>query len=193
MREETETFENLTFILGGARSGKSTYAERLAAETGSRVLYVATADIYDEEMGRRVAIHQKRRPSTWQTLEATHGTADALTLRLATQHGEQVYEAVLLDCIALLTSNLLLMLPENTDETSGWTVVRTELESILNSVRAFPQTRWLVVSNEVGQGVVPAYPLGRLYRDVLGRANQFLAARAGTVYWMVAGLAQKLK
>lgn len=186
---ETGTHTNLTFILGGARSGKSSLAERLAAAAGSRVLYVATSEIYDEEMRRRVAIHRERRPADWETLEAPRGTGTALAAKLSGAD----YDAILLDCVSLLASNLILALPENTDESGGWEAVHGELESILTTVRAHPQTQWFAVSNEVGQGVVPAYPLGRLYRDVLGRANQFLAAQAGTVYWMIAGIPQKIK
>ncbi len=181
--------ENLTFVLGGARSGKSTQAEKLAQSAGARVLYLATAEIRDAEMERRVAMHQSRRPAEWDTLNAPLQCAAALSAQLE----KHSYDAVLLDCLSLLTSNVLLTLPEDSSEAAGWAAVQAELEPLIQLISEVPTLNWIVVSNEVGQGIVPAYPLGRLYRDVLGRANQYLAACAGSVLYMVAGLPMKLK
>ncbi len=189
MMNEDTSLSNLTFILGGARSGKSTLAEKLASEAGKQVLYVATAEVRDEEMRRRIFIHQVRRPTSWETLEAPLDVAGVLKSRLLNSE----YDAFLLDCISLLTSNRILTLPEDCDEQTGWEAVRKELDPLISLIRQTPLSQWILVSNEVGQGVVPAYPLGRLYRDVLGRANQYIAACAGTVYLMAAGIPLKIK
>ena len=186
---EPSDMQNLTFILGGARSGKSTYAESLAQANGERVLYVATAEILDDEMKRRVEIHQSRRPASWSTLDAPMQVAQTLENHLQLKS----YDAILLDCLSLLTSNILLTLPEDYPEADAWKAVQQELEPIMAVIRKHTATQWILVSNEVGQGIVPAYSLGRLYRDVLGRANQFVSANAGTVFYMVAGLPMKLK
>jgi adenosylcobinamide kinase/adenosylcobinamide-phosphate guanylyltransferase len=175
----------LILILGGARSGKSDYAERLATELGQRVLYIATAEIGDEEMAQRIAAHRSTRPPTWQTLEASRRVGATLA-----EIGN-LAEVLLLDCLTLLVSNILLALeaePQPVIEAA----VQAELEDLL-AVQARLGTPLIVVSNEVGLGLVPPYPLGRVYRDLLGRANQTLAARAGRVIFMVAGLPMVIK
>lgn len=171
---------SLTLILGGARSGKSDYAEQLAAALGPHVLYIATAEIGDDEMAQRIATHRQARPTGWQTLEAPRHVGLALT------EIEDPLDALLLDCLTLLVSNMLLTL-EAEPQAVIEAAVRTELEAIL-AAQARLNVPLIVVSNEVGLGLVPPYPLGRIYRDVLGRANQFLAAQADRVVFMVAGL-----
>ncbi|MHC1772364.1 MAG: bifunctional adenosylcobinamide kinase/adenosylcobinamide-phosphate guanylyltransferase [Flexilinea sp.] len=189
MVNEDTSLSNFTFILGGARSGKSTLAEKLASETGKKVLYIATSEVKDEEMRQRIFIHQARRPASWETLEAPLDVAGVLKSRLLNSE----YDAFLLDCISLLISNCILTLPEGCDEQTGWKAIQKELDPLIGLIHKIPHSKWFFVSNEVGQGVVPAYPLGRLYRDVLGRANQFVAAHAGTVYLMAAGIPLKIK
>lgn len=177
----------LILVLGGARSGKSSYAERLAVELGGpHVLYVATAQAFDDEMRARIAAHRAARPAGWRTLEAPRLAA----ARLA----EAVEDAtvVLLDCITLLTSNALLALGDEPPAAAAEETVNREVSALLAACRASAAT-WLVVSNEVGLGLVPPYPLGRVYRDVLGRANQRLAAAADQVLFMVAGLPLTVK
>lgn len=177
----------LILILGGARSGKSSYAERLAAELGGGdLLYVATAQAFDDEMRARISAHQAARPAGWRTLEAPRLTAAPLT--------EAVGDAtvVLLDCMTLLTSNAILASGEEPTDVAAEEAVNQEVAALLGAYRAGAAT-WLVVSNEVGLGLVPPYPLGRIYRDVLGRANQRLAAAADQVLLMVAGLPLTLK
>jgi adenosylcobinamide kinase/adenosylcobinamide-phosphate guanylyltransferase len=182
----------LVLVLGGARSGKSRYAEQLAALIGPRVLYVATAESHDAEMTERIRRHQVRRPSTWQTVEAP---ADPVRALEAAGSG---WDAVLFECLSLWVSNLLLMRTPGGDEPDGRRAASVE-EEILQDVQGLLEwqrpTRapLIVVSNEVGHGVVPAYPLGRLYRDILGRANQRFAAEAEQVYYLVAGLGLELK
>ena len=172
----------LIFVLGGARSGKSTFAERLA-EQGGRVLYVATAQALDDDMRRRIEVHRSQRPARWDTLEEPLELPSVLPTAL------EGYDTCLLDCVTLWTSNLLLKLEENPD------AEREILDRARALIEVYDQcnTNWIVVSNEVGLGVVPPSFLGAKYRDVLGRVNQALAARADRVYLLVAGLAMELK
>ena len=182
----------LTFILGGARAGKSAFAEKLATGYGSRVLYVATAEVKDKEMQTRIQTHRARRPTTWSTVEAP--TEVGATLLAA----QQAADAILLDCLTLLVTNLVLayggeeeVVPPAVEEAAD-TAVNAEIEALLKA-QAQLGLPMIVVSNEVGLGLVPPYPLGRLYRDVLGRANQRLAAAADRVYLLIAGLPMILK
>ena len=176
----------LTLILGGARSGKSTHAEQLAARA-ERVLYVATAEGRDEEMRRRIAAHQAARPRHWDTLE------EPLDLAAALRAVHHRYDTVLIDCLTLWISNLLL------DRQSSGTAEDRIEQSILRAANELlgvveaSAAGWVVVSNEVGLGVVPPSPLGRAYRDVLGRVNQLIAAQASEVLLMVAGLPLRVK
>jgi adenosylcobinamide kinase/adenosylcobinamide-phosphate guanylyltransferase len=181
----------LTLILGGARSGKSTYAEALAPKLGQRVLYVATAEALDDEMRARVVAHQTRRPPEWLTLEAPLNVG--MELRASFDSGDA--DVVLLDCLTLLVSNVILRggaeVPEP-DVEAAWSSVEAELQALLEAYR-FLNAHLIVVSNEVGLGVVPPYSLGRTYRDCLGRANQALARIADRAVLMVAGLPVDLK
>ncbi|HHY58047.1 MAG TPA: bifunctional adenosylcobinamide kinase/adenosylcobinamide-phosphate guanylyltransferase [Chloroflexi bacterium] len=179
--------ECLTLILGGARSGKSAFAEQQAAATTGEVLYVATAEAWDDEMRRRIAAHRAQRPATWRTVEAPRQTGAAIRTAMT-----PATTCVLVDCITLLASNVILALPETSDEQAADAALNTEIDLLL-AAYATSSAAWYVVSNEVGLGIVPAYPLGRLYRDALGRANQRLAAAADRVLLMVAGLPLTVK
>ncbi|PKO13936.1 MAG: bifunctional adenosylcobinamide kinase/adenosylcobinamide-phosphate guanylyltransferase [Chloroflexi bacterium HGW-Chloroflexi-10] len=176
----------LTLILGGARSGKSTYAEQLATTTAEKIVFIATAEAGDEEMARRIIRHKAARPAGWQTLEATQQIADRY-LEL-----DPKPEAVLLDCITLLVSNILLSFPEETNLDDLQNAVDQEIDGLLVSM-AYSAVPWFVVSNEVGLSLVSPYALGRKYTDLLGRANQRLAAAASSVIFMVAGIPMKVK
>lgn len=178
----------LIFILGGARSGKSAYAQLLAREMGGSVLYVATAHAGDDEMKARIQTHRAERPAHWRTLEAPLYVGEAVRLALE----EQPVDIVLLDCMTLLASNVILELPENVGEQAAFSALMAEVDAILSCREKF-NASWIIVSNEVGLGLVPPYPLGRVYRDVLGRANQKIAAFASEVVFMVAGMAMPLK
>jgi adenosylcobinamide kinase/adenosylcobinamide-phosphate guanylyltransferase len=174
----------LTFIIGGARSGKSEHAERLAEQARLPVLYVATAQALDDEIRGRIALHRMRRPEAWRTVELPSGVGSRL---LAGPPGEEV---IVLDCLTLLVSNALLQAapdPDHPSEAAGRAAVAQEVGMLLKAIDEIP-ARWIVVSNEVGQGVVPAYPLGRLFRDLLGWANKQLGEKADEVIWMVAGI-----
>ncbi len=166
---------SLTFLLGGARSGKSAEAERLATACAAPWLYIATAQAFDDEMAERIAVHRARRDESWRTIDAPLDLAGALG---------QVDEGqtVLVDCLTLWLSNHLL---------AGHDL---EAESArLASVLARPRGAWFVVSNEVGLGIVPDNALARRFRDAQGRLNQGVAAMADSVLVMVAGLPMRVK
>lgn len=180
----------ITFILGGARSGKSSYAERLAAEHGGPVLYVATARAWDADMTARIARHKADRPAHWLTLEAPLQVGEAVTewLRAAPEPPA----VVLLDCLTLLANNVVVPLPEDLRPEEAEAALAPEIVALAEAIK-MSGLDWIVVSNEVGLGIVPPYPLGRAYRDALGRANQRMAALADRVFFMVAGLPMTVK
>lgn len=175
----------LIFITGGARSGKSAWAERIASERASPVVYLATAEARDEEMAARIARHREQRPAAWTTVEAARGLAEALRPHLLPGG------TILFDCLTLLASNILTAEPFP-EETEAEAALWAELKA-LEDVCAAAGAALIVVSNELGQGLVPMEPLGRRYRDVVGRANQRLAARADRAWLVVSGYALDLK
>ena len=185
----------LIFILGGARSGKSGYAQELAKAEAERfgkgVLYVATATARDEEMARRVAHHRHSRPSGWRTVEEPHRVSRVI------QGVDADSGALIVDCLTLLLSNILFDQRVGHPRVEGREqekeqAVMEEIERILQAARGCPATV-ILVSNEVGQGVVPPTAAGRLFRDVAGRIHQRIAREAQEVYFLIAGLPQRLK
>jgi len=176
--------KELALILGGVRSGKSAFAVSLANRAGGRVTFVATARAQDEEMRLRIQEHRRARPPHWRTLETPTRVGEAL------QAEQSRADVVLLDCVTMLVANLLPQAAEDWSHTQAR--VEEELEGLLQAFEA-SSASVIVVSNEVGMGVVPAYELGRQYRDLLGWANQRLARAADRVYWMVAGLPIEVK
>jgi len=177
--------KQMTLILGGARSGKSGYAQSLLLMAGQPVLFVATAEAGDEEMAERIAAHRLSRPTDWITLEAPTRVGPAILNATTTPY-------VLLDCMTLLASNVLMSCPEPVDEKSFMQKMDWELDELMAAYRSHPG-EWLIVSNEVGLGLVPPYPLGRVYRDGLGKVNQKLAHLADRVVFMVSGLPMTVK
>ena len=178
--------KTLTLILGGARSGKSTYAQKLAqARGGDDVLFVATAQALDDEMRSRIEAHRRDRPAVWRTLEASRHTGEAIA------HAESS-TIVLVDCLTLLVSNVVLTLPESASAVEAEAAALAQVDDLIAAYRRGTAS-WIVISNEVGLGLVPPYPMGRVYRDALGRANQSLAAEADAVLFMVAGIPLKVK
>jgi adenosylcobinamide kinase / adenosylcobinamide-phosphate guanylyltransferase len=177
--------QKLTLVLGGARSGKSDYAQRMVEGSGEAALFVATATAGDEEMKARIAAHKASRSDIWQTLEAPLQVGQAIEEAATTPW-------VLLDCVTLLASNVLFSLQEPVDERIYQQAMNEEVQAILRAYQA--QTgQWVIVSNEVGLGLVPPSAISRYYRDALGRANQMLAAAADEVVLMVAGIPMKVK
>jgi adenosylcobinamide kinase/adenosylcobinamide-phosphate guanylyltransferase len=166
-------------VLGGARSGKSSFAERLAAEAGLPVVYVATATAGDDEMAERIALHRAQRPAGWRTLELPTGVAAGVAAAIT----QSVQSTIVIEDLTFLLANLM-----GEDEIAAEHAAIAEVEALL-TLRA----DIILVSNEVGMGLVPPYPLGRLFRDALGRVNQFVAGACGEVYVLFAGLPLQLK
>jgi len=174
-------------VLGGARSGKSQFAQNLARELGGKVLFVATGEAKDEEMEQRITQHRRNRPSSWRTLEAPIRVAE----RIGQEAGDA--EVIILDCLTLLISNLLVY--EGDGEIDYYTAeekMLTEVKQLIDCISKL-DAHLIIVSNEVGSGLVPPNKLGRIYRDLLGRANQLLAENATEVYLLVAGIPLKIK
>jgi adenosylcobinamide kinase/adenosylcobinamide-phosphate guanylyltransferase len=165
----------VTLVLGGARSGKSRYAERLIATYPPPWIYIATAEARDDEMAERIAAHKARRDAGWRTVEATHDVADALKAAPAGA-------AVLVDCLTLWLANLM----EGAFDIDAQTA---RLQEVLAG-RSGPT---VLVANEVGLGIVPDNALARRFRDLQGTLNQRLAAQAARVVMMVAGVPVAVK
>jgi adenosylcobinamide kinase/adenosylcobinamide-phosphate guanylyltransferase len=179
----------VSLITGGARAGKTAFALALARRHPGPVVYVATAEARDAEMAARIQRHRAERPPHWATVEAPLSLAAALAHVPPTA-------LVVLDCLTLWVSNLLLArLPAAFSPQEGEAAAAAALGAVddLLTWQQRAGNDLLVVSNEVGLGIVPADPLSRLYRDVLGRANQTVAAAATRVYLVVAGLALELR
>ena len=174
--------KRLTLVLGGVRAGKSRYAQQLA-QAGERVLVVATAEAGDDEMAARIQAHRAERPRHWDTLEEPRDLVTALAPRLSG------YDTVLLDCLTLWVSNLLL---SDHDVSKACRDISAEAERLLQLYEQ-GNASWIVVSNEVGLGVIPANELGRRYADALGRVNQVFAAAADDVVMLFAGVPVNLK
>jgi adenosylcobinamide kinase/adenosylcobinamide-phosphate guanylyltransferase len=211
----TGTAGKITLVLGGARSGKSTLAEKIAHKRAGNngVLYVATLQPLDAEMQARVVSHRASRPANWRTLETLYDLAGPVFA------GLQAEKLVLLDCLTLWTSNLILRemmpgfapkawiaedLPDSELEPApnqpvadiNYGKLEAELAGEIEQLAAGLKERGLglvIVSNEVGMGLVPPYPLGRAYRDLLGRLNQRVAALSDEVFLVVAGIPVDLK
>jgi adenosyl cobinamide kinase/adenosyl cobinamide phosphate guanylyltransferase len=164
----------LTFVLGGARSGKSRYAESLVAALPAPWIYVATAEAGDDEMRARIAAHRARRGADWRTIEAPRDLRGALA---ACGNAP-----ALLDCLTLWLSNLMLAEAD----------IEAEIKGLVAALAA-AAAPVVVVANEVGSGIVPEFPLGRKFRDLQGTLNQRIAARADRVVLMVAGLPLLIK
>jgi alpha-ribazole phosphatase len=176
----------LILILGGARSGKSAFAQQLARELGGdQVLFMATAEAGDEEMQQRIEKHRHERPAGWRTLEVQRDVGQAI---LDHDDGSRV---ILVDCLSLLVANLLLDVPDPFSAGLEAQVV-AEVEGLVSCAKRL-DGHLIVVSNEVGLGLVPPYPVGRAYRDLLGRANQVLARNADQVYMLLAGIPVPIK
>jgi adenosylcobinamide kinase / adenosylcobinamide-phosphate guanylyltransferase len=170
------------FVTGGARSGKSSFAESKASQLGQPVSYIATCVPLDDEMKERVLRHQDRRPAHWQTIEEAYDPARII------QSADEPGKVFLLDCLTLLLTNWMLQTDTLTGE-NQWDQDFRRLAAVASDAHAHV----VIVSNEVGWGIVPEDPFTRLYRDVLGRANQTMAAYADEVYLTVAGIPLALK
>lgn len=185
---------DLIFITGGARSGKSTFAEKMAQQLGGPVTYIATAYPSDGEMQDRIKKHRQQRPQHWSTVEEPLHVS-----RVIKKVGDRP-GIILLDCLTVLVTNMLFLEEEfPQDDDYNFDVKEEVLQAIEEEVEKMVLAAKeclasvIVVSNEVGMGLVPPYRLGRLYRDTIGRANQRVAAHADQVFFVVAGLPMRLK
>jgi adenosylcobinamide kinase / adenosylcobinamide-phosphate guanylyltransferase len=167
---------NTTFVLGGARSGKSSFAQRLAEESSGELIYIATAQAFDDEMTERITRHKADRGPRWQTVECPVELAEVI----AAHPGAN--KTILIDCLTLWLSNLILGERDVANAVSGL------IKALKNS-----QAQIILVSNEVGQGIVPDNALARRFRDEAGWLNQTIAKTADTVWFVTAGLPQRLK
>jgi len=172
------------FITGGARSGKSRFAEQTAQNFGAPLCYLATAQPLDDEMGLRITKHRERRGDAWHTIEEPLQLADALA------NVEGQYNAVLVDCLTLWLSNLLML-----HEYLGAKAEERILEEVLHLAETLRgmSTQVIIVSNEVGLGIVPENRLARIFRDIAGQANQIIAAAADEAWLVASGIPVKLK
>jgi adenosylcobinamide kinase/adenosylcobinamide-phosphate guanylyltransferase len=180
----------IVFITGGARSGKSAYAESLCAGT-SEVVYIATARVADDEMRERIKRHQQSRPTSWQTIEQTYDLH-------AVCEAEESPSSVLLDCVSILTSNIMFDLTKEYEQIPAELqhqiekVVVTEIEKLVQTIKK-KKGSLVMVTNEVGDSIVPENHVARVYRDILGRVNQRIAALCDEVYLVTCGIPLRLK
>lgn len=176
----------ITLILGGARSGKSAYAQKLAEASGKSVTFLATAEAFDDEMIARIQKHKSERPKHWQTLEITRDISPHIK--------EIKSEVVILDCITLLLSNLMMQFVKDdlVHDLHFTKAMEDEINQLIPAIRESKRD-WIIISNEVGLGLVPPYQMGRVYRDGLGWANQVLVKEADSVLLMVAGIPMVVK
>lgn len=174
-----------TLIIGGARSGKSRLALDMAQAAGGEVLFVATAEAGDDEMARRIEEHKRSRPPHWRTIEVTTGIGELISGAIG--HSQ----TVVIDCITLLVNNVFEQHKE-ANEIALEKAVTAEISGLIECIEK-SGARFIIVSNEVGLGIIPADRTSRLYRDLLGRVNQMLAACADEVILMVGGIPVTIK
>ena len=182
----------LILVTGGARSGKSCYAEERARNFGGRILYIATAIAMDEEMNERIRRHRLQRPAGWETLEIFRD------FEVSLPGLQKDRDAVLLDCVTVMVSNIMLQKAMDWEDLSVDDIngvekeVMLQVESLLSIIQT-AEMPFILVTNELGMGVVPPYALGRAVRDIAGRVNQVLARAADEVHLCVSGIPVKIK
>lgn len=176
----------IVLVTGGARSGKSSFAERYAKALNGKVAYIATAHVHDAEMKNRVALHRRRRPVEWVTMEAPYANEETI------HEAVSCADVILFDCLTLFTTNLLLAPDAPEDFQSRTDYILSQVKAILETIRSTPTTA-IFVTNEVGWGIVPDNALAREFRDIAGWVNQLVASYADETYLVVSGLAVELK
>ncbi|WP_339169023.1 bifunctional adenosylcobinamide kinase/adenosylcobinamide-phosphate guanylyltransferase [Paenibacillus sp. FSL R5-0341] len=176
-------------VTGGARSGKSSFAERLCMQRSSEAWYVATAQAYDDEMRERIGLHQNQREASgylWHTLEEPLALP-ALITRMGEDHTGTSAPTILVDCLTLWLTNVLLA-HEHEDEQ----ILQNHMDALVEAIKSYPGLL-VLVTNEVGDGIVPEYALGRKYRDLAGILNQRIAVICREVFLVTVGIAIELK
>lgn len=188
----------LTLILGGARGGKSTHALNLAFQNDGAALFVATAEARDDDMAARINVHKLERPDSWYTLEEpvdlAGGIRAFLNEAVSIHNPALPVKAIIIDCLTLWVSNVLFL--DDDRARAGLEIPRriNELLDLIESVgKSSAGIHWIIVSNEVGMGIIPPDSLSRFYRELLGRANQQIAQVANDVHLVVAGIPMELK
>lgn len=179
----------IILVTGGARSGKSSFAEEYVSKNGRNIAYVATSQIYDEEMAYRVKLHKKRRPSSWETFEAPFKAHEAI-IKAFKRH-----DTILFDCITLYLSNFICQEGmENSSMNELSEGVKKIMQELIEAVKTSEEDKTCVfVTNEVGAGIVPENALARKYRDLAGLCNQQIAKNSKEVYFVVSGIPVKIK
>ena len=184
---------NKTFITGGARSGKSTYAEQLAKTSSGKVTYIATAIPFDDGMKDRIKKHRQQRPSEWATIEC-YRDFESLT-----EHPDFLSaDTILLDCLTILITNQMMDFNVDYEQISmdEFNRIESEIQKQIDTLLKILEDsdkEIIIVANELGLGLVPPYRMGRMYRDIAGRVNQKVAAWADHVYFTVSGIPMKIK
>ena len=178
---------SLILITGGARSGKSRYAVELAKQKGDKVAFIATAIAGDEEMTRRIRMHQSARPSNWTTIEESINVAQAVADAAAN------HATIIVDCLTLLITNLVFEPPyqgeiDDEKEQKIYAAVKQIIETTKNI-----EATVIIISNELGMGLVPEDALARRFRDIAGRANQLMAEAADEAYVCISGIPMRIK
>ncbi|MDF2684102.1 MAG: bifunctional adenosylcobinamide kinase/adenosylcobinamide-phosphate guanylyltransferase [Brevibacillus sp.] len=181
----------VVLITGGAKSGKSTFAEKYATQLGAKGIYIATSPVFDAELQERVRLHQQRRERSafgWETIEEPYELNAILSDLAGKKELWETGTVVLIDCLILWLSNWLLRFEQD----HAAERIDEQLASLEEALRTFPGTL-LLVTNEVGYGIVPDYPLGRIFRDLAGIMNQRIAAVCDCVFLVTAGIPIELK
>lgn len=183
----------ITLITGGARSGKSTFAENLALKSGKDVLYVATSIPFDDEMKDRVKKHKERRPSSWATFEGYKNLSKTIDFSSTN------FQFILLDCVTIMVTNLMYEFGGfNIEALNGDELdkvekkIMKEISDLIDVAKKTPKT-FILVTNEIGFGVVPENKQARIFRDIAGRVNQYIASQADEVQLIVCGIPVKIK
>ncbi len=185
--------KNFLFVTGGARSGKSNFAEEKASELGKKITYIATSVNSDDGMQHRIARHKDQRPSEWATIEMYKNFID-----LDKDEDFIASDLIILDCITLMVSNLLLESEMDFDSCTYEDIdniennIFDEIDNLISQMDEYDKI-FIAVTNEVGLGIVPAFKSGAIFRDISGRVNQYLATRAREVYMTISGIPLKIK
>ncbi|MCT4607397.1 MAG: bifunctional adenosylcobinamide kinase/adenosylcobinamide-phosphate guanylyltransferase [Marinisporobacter sp.] len=182
----------ITLVTGGARSGKSNYAETLAKNSGRKVAYLATAIPFDEGMKDRIKKHRQSRPKVWTTYEGYKNLYEMIPKI------KEGHEVILLDCVTIMVTNLMFEEDVNWDEIDHENIDEMEKkikEQIIKLIEAIRENKiWcIMVTNELGMGIVPGNRISRIFRDIAGRMNQIIAKEADEVYFTVSGIPMQLK
>lgn len=183
----------IIMVTGGARSGKSTFAEKTVEKFGQNIAYVATAIPFDDEMNDRIKKHKQQRPSNWTTIEACETFSD-----LKSNTDFLSADGILLDCLTVFITNKMIASDLDFDHCTVENIdalelaIEAEMDQLVKIIGENGK-QIVIVTNEVGLGLVPPYPMGRFFRDIAGRMNQKLALQAEEVYFVISGIPMKIK